>query len=82
MKKKDREEFLKWHDQQQGKEWVFRTEILDYCISDVTILREGVLAFQRAFVETTGLDPLQNAVTIAQACQKVFRFFISHILKF
>ena len=74
MKPKDRAEFLDWHAQQQGKEWVFRSEIIDYCISDVTILREGVLAFQRAFVETTGLDPLQNAVTIAQACQKVMFF--------
>lgn len=73
MKPKDRAELLDWHSKQQGKHWVFRTEIIDYCISDVTILREGVLAFQRAFVETTGLDPLQNAVTIAQACQKVFQ---------
>ena len=71
MKPKDRQEFLDWHQQQQGKEWDFQKEIVDYCISDVTILREGVLAFQQAFVLTTGLDPLQNAITIAQACQKV-----------
>ena len=76
MKPKDREEFLAWHAKQEGKEWIFRSEIRDYCVSDVTILREGVLAFQKAFVETTGLDPLQNAVTIAQACQKVFSTFL------
>ncbi|KAK3915371.1 ATP synthase F(0) complex subunit B1, mitochondrial [Frankliniella fusca] len=56
MKQKAAAEFNAWHDEQTFKGFVFnfRRELIDYCISDVTILRQACHAFRSLFEQTAG----------------------------
>ena len=44
-----------------------------YCRSDVDILRRGCGEFRRVFIEYGGICPFLEAITIADACNKVWR---------
>ena len=68
-----REEFLTWYDEQAGKEFNFYEELVSYCISDVDILQRCCGVFRKLFVEYTGLEPFTTSVTIASACNRVYR---------
>lgn len=72
MKGDKRSDFLDWYDQQQDKVFNFRQELLDYCISDVDILRRACLELRKMFVETEGLDPFQYT-TLPSATMALFR---------
>ena len=44
-------------------------EIKSYCTDDVQILKDGCMKFRYEFMNSTKLDPFQNAFTIAgHAC--------------
>ena len=73
MSIKDREKFLKWYDQRQQDTFDFNQEILAYCQSDVDILRKSCGEFRRIFLNDTGIDPLATSMTLAAACNKVYR---------
>ena len=67
--------FMEWHGKQVRDRVVFdfRKELLEYCRSDVDILRRCCLEFRRLFMEMTdGVDPFLS-LTIASACIRVFR---------
>jgi hypothetical protein len=71
---KSKEEFMKWHDSKVLKKEVFdlQKEIVEYCISDVDILRKGCMLFRELFIKESGVDPFQYT-TIASACMAVYR---------
>ncbi|XP_071509045.1 uncharacterized protein [Diadema antillarum] len=85
MSPKVREEFVNWHAAEvaSGREFVMEKELHDYCLSDVDILRRCCLKFRTLFKEITvnkamgegdtGIDPFENCITIASACNLVFR---------
>ena len=75
MNTKEREEFLRWHQELTKAEYVFNfeTEIEEYCRSDVDILRRCCLQFKQLMEEVCNLDPFKHCVTIASACNRVFR---------
>ncbi|XP_071477968.1 uncharacterized protein [Diadema antillarum] len=85
MSPKKREEFLEWHagEVASGKVFSMQKEIHEYCVSDVDILRRCCLEFRNLFknvtkyhkfgVIDTGVDPFENCITIAAACNLVFR---------
>ena len=75
MSKRERHEFLAWHQEIQNRNDVFdfRKEIIEYCQSDVHVLRRCCLKFKELMQETCDLDPLLQCVTIASACNQVFR---------
>ena len=67
--------FMEWHAKQvrDGVVFDFRKELLEYCRSDVDILRRCCLEFRRLFMEMTdGVDPFLS-LTIASACIRAFR---------
>ena len=67
--------FMEWHAKQvrEGVVFDFRKELLEYCRSDVDILRRCCLEFRRLFMEmSNGVDPFLS-LTIASACIRVFR---------
>ena len=72
---KAREELKKWHAEQVNANYVFDmpSELQDYCISDVNILREGCEHFRGMCRELFGLDPLIECITLASYCQLVYR---------
>ncbi|XP_026288125.2 uncharacterized protein LOC113213318 [Frankliniella occidentalis] len=75
MKRGAAKEFNDWYDAQVAANYVFnfRRELIDYCISDVTILRQACQAFRKLFQEVGGFDPMFNCMTLSSACMAAFR---------
>lgn len=79
MKTDKRSEFLKWYEAHKHDVFDFQQELLKYCRSDVDILRKCCLNFQTMFKQLTkkdgkdGIDPFSKCITIASACNLVFR---------
>ncbi|XP_052779212.1 uncharacterized protein LOC128216636 [Mya arenaria] len=85
MKIDKRFEFLAWYDIHKNDAFDFQYELLKYCRSDVDILRKCCLKFRELFQEITqknevpGIDPFEKCLTIASACNLVFRRnFLEH----
>ncbi|XP_028132068.1 uncharacterized protein LOC114327599 [Diabrotica virgifera virgifera] len=72
MKPKQRNEFLKWHEEHKNDEFDFSKELHAYCDSDVDILRRGCLEFRREFMGIANIDPFQY-LTIAGVCMAIYR---------
>jgi G:T-mismatch repair DNA endonuclease (very short patch repair protein) len=75
MSQSDRQKFDEWHDELSGQNFIFENfkEMVGYCENDVFILMQACSSFQKLFKEYTGLDIFRKAITIASACNKVFR---------
>ncbi|XP_071852503.1 uncharacterized protein [Apostichopus japonicus] len=80
MSVKKRKEFLSWYESELQKNvpFDFQKEIVLYCISDVDILRRCCLFCREFFMAITekdlrGVDPFKHCMTIASACNLVFR---------
>ena len=75
MSPDEKEKFLKWHQELKGNNYVFdfQQEILNYCRSDVDILRRCCLEFRDLFRDVTAIDPFEKCLTIASACNLVYR---------
>jgi hypothetical protein len=54
MANKEREDFMKWHDTKKNQIFDFETEILEYCRSDVVILRQSCIKFRHLLMSATG----------------------------
>ena len=52
----------KWHQEQRDKEVVFdfQKELVEYCESDVRLLKQGCLTFKRLFESLTGFNPFDQ----------------------
>ncbi|KAK7598318.1 hypothetical protein V9T40_006553 [Parthenolecanium corni] len=74
MKDGDRKKFIEWHDKKVEEGYVFdmQKELLEYCDSDVDILRKGCLDFRKQFLDIENIDPFCY-VTIASVCMAVYR---------
>ena len=75
MSEEGRSHFILWYNDkvQRGEEFNFHKEMELYCRSDVDILRRGCGEFRRVFIEHGGICPFLEAITIADACNKVWR---------
>lgn len=75
MSQKRKEEFLAWHAEKVRERYVFdfQRELLLYCQSDVRLLKQGCMTFQKQFLEIVGIDPMLNCITIASACNVAYR---------
>ena len=71
---KKRKEFLEWYDNKQKNNYIWnnKQELLDYCISDVDILRRSMIVFRQLYIDIADIDPLQYT-TIASVCMAIFR---------
>ena len=85
MGNEEREECLAWLKSQENCVFDFKKEMLDYCRSDVDILRQACLKFRELLMSATGdcvmdqggkpqwtgaVDPF-DSVTIASVCMNV-----------
>ena len=72
-KKKDAVE--KWHAEEvlKNETWNFRKELLEYCESDVKLLKEGCLTFATDFEKECKFNTLKENITIASACHNFWR---------
>ena len=75
MKPGERDAFIAWHGEQVANNYRydFREEIINYCRSDVDILRKCCLLYREMFRKETDIDPFNKALTIASYCQEVYR---------
>lgn len=73
MKAGDREKFLQWYEMQKDKVFDFQKEIEEYCESDTEVLRKCCLKFRQLLMEIAQFDPLVESITIASACNKLYR---------
>ena len=66
--------FKEWYEERKLEPWDNRKELVDYCVADVTLLREGCMSFRRLVMESTTLrhDPFQN-ITLASSAMTLFR---------
>ena len=77
----EREAFMSWHQEQVDNNYVFdfRHEILKYCRSDVDIMAKCCMLYREmlkeetAIDDETGIDPFDQALTIASYCMQVYR---------
>ena len=67
---KKREELKLWHADQVARNNVFdfHREMVDYCKSDVVLLKAGCEKFVQEFQANAGFNPFEKCVTIASAC--------------
>ena len=47
--------------------------MIDYCKSDVALLKAGCEAFQQEFEQQAGFNPMAKCITIASACNLYWR---------
>ena len=68
-------EFEQWYRTKvnEGTLFDFQKELLEYCRSDVRLLKEGCTKFQQEFQTLAGFNPMQECITIASACNRFFR---------
>lgn len=85
LKTDNRDKFLALYKQHSDDCFNFQGELLRYCRSDVDILRKCCLKFRSLFMSLTrkedsdGIDPFAKCITIASACNLVFRaLFLEH----
>ncbi|KAG8177542.1 hypothetical protein JTE90_023447 [Oedothorax gibbosus] len=67
MSSEDREKFMAWYEERKLEPFDFAKEFVDYCRSDVDMLRRCCINFRQEFSDVTGVDPFQY-ITIASAC--------------
>ena len=74
MKPDERTKFLKWYEERVSENYVldFKKEILEYCRSDVDILRRGIMKLREDFIQLENIDCLRY-VTIANVCMTIYR---------
>ena len=65
MKPKDRNEFLKWYEDRVSDNYIFdfHKEIIEYCQSNVDILRRGLMKFREDFIQLENINPLRYIMT-------------------
>ena len=75
MMAKKKEELTHWHADQVRRNVSihFHQEMIDYCKSDVALLKAGCEAFQQEFERQAGFNPMAKCITIASACNLYWR---------
>ena len=75
MKPDVREELVKWYDRKvaSGETFDFAQDMLEYCRSDVHILRRCCGQFQQTIKDLVKVDPFAEAITFASAANLAFR---------
>ena len=70
-----KEELLQWHADQvrRNVSFNFKQEMIEYCKSDVALLKAGCVKFQQEFQSQAGFNPMAQCITIASACNLYWR---------
>jgi len=64
---------MQWYEEQKGKLFSNKDELMAYCMDDVNVLRQACCAFRNLFLKLVKMDPFMEAITISSICNKVFR---------
>ena len=74
MKPGERAKFLEWYDDLVSKNYIFdfKKKIIEYCQSDIDILRRSLITCRDDFIQLQNIDPLCY-ITIASVCLTIYR---------
>ena len=74
MLPKRKKEFEVWHKDQREKNVVFdfQKELVEYCVSDVELPKQGCLTFKELFEHNSGFNPFEK-ITLTSACNHHLR---------
>ena len=72
MKSQDKTKFEEWYRVQTGT-FDFKKELLQYCQSDVALLKAGCEEFTKQFYQEARFNPFEKCTTIAAACNHYWR---------
>lgn len=67
------EEFNKWYEDHKWIVFDLKRELIEYCRSDVNVLRITCEKFIKLLIEKTTVDPFHRHFTISSFCLYVFR---------
>jgi G:T-mismatch repair DNA endonuclease (very short patch repair protein) len=75
MSTQERSKLIEWHTGKIESNEIFNLEkeLTEYCISDVSILREACNKFRKLIIDVGNVDPLTECITLASIANKVFR---------
>ena len=75
MKPKDKAAFDAWYAEQvaRGERFDLQKELVEYCHSDVALLKKGCEAFVKQFRQEADFNPFEKCSTIASACNLYWR---------
>ena len=75
MMAKRKEELTRSHTDQvrRNVSFHFQQEMIDYCKSDVALLKAGCEAFQQEFERQAGFNPMAKCIAIVSACNLYWR---------
>ena len=60
-----RKRFDEWYEQNYHQEFHLRKELASYCMSDVRLLMEGLVAYRRHWKQECGFEVLKRCTTLA-----------------
>jgi hypothetical protein len=66
----ERAQFLEWYEEQKGKLFRNKDELLAYCMDNVNVLRQTCCAFRNLFLKLVKMDPFREAITISSICKR------------
>lgn len=69
----ERQKLLEWYDYHKNDNFIMKKELIEYCTSDVNILTLACLKFRQNFLSECNVCPFTEAITIASACNLVYR---------
>ena len=75
MVEKKKQKLARWHSEQVRRNVVFdfHREMVEYCQSDVALLKAGCQAFLQEFERQAGFNPMAKCMTIASASNLYWR---------
>jgi hypothetical protein len=73
MSVSERSDFLAWYEGQKVEVFDNRRVLESYCQDEDAVLRQACQGFRREFLHIANIEVFQESITIASACNKVWR---------
>jgi hypothetical protein len=65
MKSGKRKDFIRWYGQNYNKSFYLKEKLVDYCLSDVRLLSEGLVRYRQIMLSECKFDVLRKCTTLA-----------------
>lgn len=73
MKIEKRRHFLDWYEANRGQHFDLKEKLVEYCMSDVRLLAEGLVSYRQNFLEECRFEVLERCNTLPAAMMMHFR---------
>jgi hypothetical protein len=73
MKSGKRKDFILWYGQNYNNRFDLKEKLVDYCLSDVRLLSEGLVRYRQIMLSECKFDVLRKCTTLAGTMMTHFR---------